>query len=94
MPRFYPHSKIGFTAQIKVDLQSTDTPQIHFIYKITNRGEEKTLTPTRLGLGLYFIELVPGEAGNLFFRWDTEGSLDTAKEGVINIAPSAFESAA
>lgn len=68
----------------------TDAPNLTLRYKTTSRGEETTLTPIRISVGLYSVAITPTISGNLYYRWDTDGTFDVAKEGVINVARSVF----
>lgn len=67
-----------------------DAPDLTFRFKVGCDGEETTVTPIRNSLGNYSATFVVPESGNLHYRWDTDGALDVAKEGVVNVAWSAF----
>lgn len=90
MPRFFPGSTITLRNFVRVDETLTDAAQIVFIWKMKQRGTEHTVTPTRASTGSYYVEITPEEGGDLYYRWDTEGTLDAAREGVLSIADTQF----
>ena len=67
-----------------------EAPQINFKYKIGSQSPETSIIATHEGLGVYSVKITPETSGNLFYRWDTEGTYDVVKEGIINVAPSVF----
>lgn len=81
---------MGFAATVRLNGVLSDTPQITFTYKIGKYGTETKVTPTNVGTGTYVVEITPTESGHLTYRWDTDGDLDVAQEGVVNIKESAF----
>lgn len=89
--RLYPGMKATFTTTVYgTDGLQTDAPDLTFKFKIGLYGEETSSTPTRTGLGAYSATIDIPSSGNLYYRWDTDGALDVAKEGVVNIARTAF----
>jgi hypothetical protein len=90
MPRYFPNMKMGFAATVRFNGELSNAPQITFIYKVGKHGTETTITPTNVGIGTYVVELVPNGSGHLSYRWDTDGDLDVAQEGIVNIKESAF----
>jgi hypothetical protein len=88
--RRYPGSTITIRASVYVDDALTNASAIAFKWKMGRYGCEQSATPSNAGTGLYDAELTPEQSGDLYYRWDTEGDLDTAQEGVINIAPTQF----
>lgn len=90
MPRYYAGTTITLTNAVRVAEVLTDASAITFMWKIGLYGTEHTETPTRVSTGTYEVDLTPDKGGDLYWRWDTEGALDTAQEGVINIAPTQF----
>ena len=91
MTRYFPNSKVPFTTEFRNNGVLTDVPQITFTWKVTSRGLETTVTPTHPSTGVYAVVVVPSQAGNLYARWDTEGTFDVVAEPVINIKESAFQ---
>jgi hypothetical protein len=68
----------------------TNAPQITLKHKTGSHGNETVVTPTNVSTGVYSASITPTESGNLHYRWDTDGIYDVAKEGVVNVAESAF----
>lgn len=90
MPRYYAGMTLTFNQTVRVADVLTDADDIYFKWKIGKRGIEHTETPTHDSTGTYSVSITPTEGGDLFYRWDTEGDLDVAAEGVLNIAASQF----
>lgn len=90
MPRYFAGTTITITQVVRVDGVATDASAIYFKWKMGLYGSETSVTPTRDGTGTYHVDITPTEGGDLYYRWDTEGDLDTAQEGVINIADTQF----
>jgi hypothetical protein len=90
MPRYYTGSKLTFTTTVKNNGILTDAASIYFKWKVGLYGTETTVTPTRTTTGTYTVDVVPLVGGNLYTRWDTDGTFDVATEPVINIHESAF----
>lgn len=90
MPRFFPGSTITLRNYVRVSETLTDASAITFTWKMGPRGVETSVTPTRASTGSYYVEITPDEGGNLYYRWDTEGALDMAREGVLSIAETQF----
>jgi 6-phosphogluconolactonase (cycloisomerase 2 family) len=90
MPRYYAGTTITLSQAVRVSEVLTDASDITFMWKVGKYGTEATVTPTHDGTGLYSVSITPDRGGDLYYRWDTEGDLDTAAEGVINIAPTQF----
>jgi len=36
------------------------------------------------------VTITPTKAGNLHYRWDTEGALDYSEEGTLSVADTQF----
>jgi hypothetical protein len=89
--RLYPGTTITLTNRVYVGDTLTDAADIAFTWKMGLYGRPTSVTPTRTDTGTYEVEITPLEGGNLYYRWDTEGELDTAAEGVLSIADSQFE---
>jgi hypothetical protein len=89
--RIYPGTTITLTNVVRVGSTPTDAADIAFQWKMGLNGTVTSVTPTRTALGTYEVNITPLEGGNLYYRWDTEGELDTAAEGVLSIADSQFE---
>jgi hypothetical protein len=90
VPRFFPGSTITLRNYVRVDETLTDASAITFMWKMGTRGTENTVTPTRASTGSYYVEITPEEGGDLYYRWDTEGDLDAAREGKLSIADTQF----
>lgn len=89
--RIYAGTTITLQTVVKVSGAATDASAITFKWKEGGRrGAEKSVTPTRASTGTYTVSITPTKSGNLYYRWDTEGALDYAEEGVLSIADSAF----
>lgn len=91
MTRYWPGSSITFTTQVTVNGVLSDAAAISFKWKIGRSGAETTVTPIHAGSGIYEATIVPTEAGALFWRWDTDGTIDQAKEGHTMIEETQFE---
>lgn len=89
--RLYPGSTITLTNRVYVGDTLTDAADITFTWRMGNYGCPTTVTPTKTATGTYEVSITPLCGGNLYYRWDTEGDLDTAAEGVISIQDSQFE---
>ncbi len=88
--RRYAGSTIRLTASVYVDDVLTDASAITFKWKMGLYGCENSVTPTHSGPGVYYVDVEPEEGGDLFYRWDTDGALDVAAEGALNIAEPRF----
>ena len=104
--RRFPGSTITFGLSIYVDEVLTDASAVAFTWRMggpvspheslaqflagSGNTSQTSVTPTHDGTGLYSAEVTPETGGNLYWRWDTEGALDTAREGVISIAETQF----
>lgn len=84
-----------FTVTTTVISRTTNLPvdaaQITLKWKIGAEGTWHTETPTHDSTGVYSVSLTPTESGLLYGRWDTDGAYDVAKEFVILVRRSAFE---
>lgn len=69
------------------------TPELTFKWQLGEAGELKTETPVELSTGRYQVSFVVEDkaGGTVFYRWDTDGDTDVAKEGRLFIKPSVFE---
>jgi hypothetical protein len=90
MARIYPGSTLTLTQSVTVGGVLTDAAQITFKWKMGLYGSETSVTPTHTGTGTYSVSITPTSSGDLYWRWDTDGTLDMAQEGVTNIAPTQF----
>lgn len=84
-------STIQLTTTVKVGGILTNAAAIEFKWKMGLWGEEVSVTPSLVTTGTYRVSITPLEGGNLYYRWDTEGALDTAKEGVIAVRDTQFD---
>ncbi len=89
--RIYPGTTITLTNRVYVGTSLTDAANITFTWKMGLYGCPQSVTPTKTATGTYEVSITPIVGGNLYYRWDTEGNLDTAAEGVLSIADSQFE---
>lgn len=89
--RIYPGTTLTLTNRVYVGDTLTDAAEITFTWKMGLTGCPATVTPTNTATGTYEVNIVPLIGGNLYYRWDTEGDLDTASEGVLSVADSQFE---
>jgi hypothetical protein len=89
--RYFPGTLITLQQAVRVADVLTDAAQISFKWKEGLYGSETTVTPTRLSVGLYSVSIIPTKGSNLYYRWDTDGVLDVAQEGILNIADSQFQ---
>lgn len=89
--RLYPGTTITLTNVVRVGNTPTDAADITFTWKMGLTGCPATVAPTKTATGTYEVNVTPLKGGNLYFRWDTEGVLDTAAEGILSIADSRFE---
>lgn len=90
MPRYYAGTTITLSQSVRVSDVLTDAADIYFKWKMGLRGTENTETPEHISTGSYEVEITPDQGGDLYYRWDTEGTLDVAQEGVINIKDTQF----
>ena len=88
--RIYPGTTVTLTNVVKVSGAATDAAAITFKWRQGRRGAEKTITPTNTATGTYSVSFTPLKGGNVYYRWDTEGALDYAEEGVLSVADTAF----
>lgn len=88
--RYYAGSTIALQQTVTVGGVLTDAPQITFKWKIGRLGTEATVVPTRVSVGLYTVSITPTAGGDLYYRWDTDGVLDTAQEGILAVAATNF----
>ena len=88
--RIYPGTTVTLTNMVKVSGALTDAAAITFTWRQGRRGAEKSITPTNTATGTYEVSFTPLKGGNVYYRWDTEGTLNTAKEGTLAIADTAF----
>lgn len=88
--RIYPGATITLPTVVKVSGVDTDAAGIIFKWKEGAFGEDKSITPTRTATGTYEVSITPSRSGNIYFRWDTEGALDSVEEGVLSVARSRF----
>lgn len=89
--RIYPSTTVTLTTNVTVGGALTDSAAITFKWRQGNRGAEKSITPTNSSTGVYTVSFIPLKAGHVYYRWDTEGTLNTAKEGTLAIADSQFK---
>lgn len=89
--RIYPGSTFFLYNRVWVNGVLTDADSITFQWKMGLTGKPQFVTPEKTETGTYRVPVTPLTGGNLYFRWDTEGTLDTAAEGVLSIADSQFE---
>jgi hypothetical protein len=89
--RIYPGTTITLTNAVRVADVLTDAAEITFQWRMGLTGTITSVTPTRTALGTYEASITPLTGGNLYYRWDTEGDLDTAAEGILSIANSQFD---
>lgn len=89
--RLYPGTTFYLYNTVRVAGVLTDAATITFQWKMGLYGEPQSVTPERVSTGTYRVPVTPLIGGNLYYRWDTEGALDTAAEGVLSIADSQFE---
>lgn len=94
MARYYAGSTITLQQTVTVSKVLTDAPQIVFLWKEGQYGLENTITPTRMSTGLYQVIFTPSTGGDVYYRWDTQGVLDVAQEGILSVKPSNFLSVA
>lgn len=92
--RLYAGSTFTLQQVVTVAGVLTDAPQITFLWKEGLYGTENTITPTRASLGTYTVTFTPSVGGDLYYRWDTNGVLDVAQEGILSVKPSNFLSVA
>lgn len=90
MPRYFPGMLVTLKVNVTVSDTLTDAPSVYFKYKEGLYGTENTLSPTHDGTGIYEVSFIPQQGGDVYYRWDTDGSLDTAQEGILNVAPTNF----
>lgn len=90
MPRYVAGTTITLHQEVTVHDVDTATPEITFKWKMGRDGVEATITPTLISTGVYEVTVTPLTGGDLYYRWDTEGTLDTAQEGRLSIKESAF----
>lgn len=83
-------STITLTVTVTNNGIPTNASAILFKWKIGVWGAEQTVAPVNFATGVYKATITPLEGGNLYYRWDTEGALDTAKEGIIAVRESRF----
>lgn len=93
MARLHVGQTERFTAYVSSQGVVTTAPQITFKYKYPS-GKTATLTPTLAtdanGKNYYYTDHTFQESGSFHYRWDTDGTLDSVTEGVVNIAPTVF----
>lgn len=89
--RIYPGTTITLTNVVRVGNSPTDAADITFTWQMGLYGAPQSATPERTATGTYEVSITPLVGGNLYYRWDTEGTLDTAAEGILSIANSQFE---
>lgn len=89
--RIFPGSTITLGNTVRVDGVLTDAAQITFQWRMGLTGTITSVTPTRTALGTYEVSITPLKGGNLYYRWDTEGELDTAGEQTLSIQDSKFD---
>lgn len=89
--RIYPGTTITLTNAVRVADVLTDAAAITFQWRMGLTGTITSIAPTRLSTGLYEVSVTPLEGGNLYYRWDTEGDLDTAGEQTLSIQDSNFD---
>jgi hypothetical protein len=86
--------QVGSTQEFSTEVRNNgilaDAADITFRYKYGMYGTETIVTPLRASTGNYYTPVTFTESGNLYYRWDTDGAFDVAKEGVVNIAGSVF----
>ena len=88
--RIYPGTTVTLTTNVTQAGALTDAAAITFKWRHGNRGVETSITPTNTGTGVYTVSFIPLKTGNVYYRWDTEGTLNTAKEGTLAIADTQF----
>ena len=89
--RIYPGTTVTLQTEVRSGGALTDSSAITFKWKHGNFGEEKSITPTNVSTGIYTVDIIPARSGNVYYRWDTEGALNTSKDGVLSIARSNFK---
>ena len=88
--RIYPGSTVTLQTVVTVSGAATDASAITIKWRIGRKGSVTTLTPTRSATGTYSVTITPTKAGNLHYRWDTEGALDYSEEGTLLVADTQF----
>lgn len=89
--RIYPGTTVTLQTQVTAGGALTNSASITFKWKHSNFGEEKSITPTNTATGTYQVQITPTRSGNVYYRWDTEGTLNTSKDGVLSVARSPFK---
>lgn len=89
--RLYPGTTFYLYNAVRVNGVLTDADDITFQWKMGLYGRPQSVTPEKTATGTYRVPVTPLVGGNLYYRWDTEGTLDTAAEGVLSIADTQFE---
>lgn len=89
--RYFPGTTITLSTTVYVGQTPTDSAPITFLWRMGNYGDWAAITPTDTGAGTYEVQVTPLIGGNLNWRWDTEGTLNTATEGTLSIADSKFD---
>lgn len=92
LTRLYPGAKVVFQTIVKDAGVDTDAAEITFKWAIGSSGE-KTVTPVNTATGTYTAEITTptDQSGLLRYRWDTDGALDYAEEGVLLVEPTSFD---
>lgn len=88
--RYIAGSTITLGLSIYVDDVLTNESTLTFKWKMGRDGDESSVTPTHGTTGVYSVALTPLTGGDLYYRWDTEGTLDAAQEGRLSVKESAF----
>lgn len=89
--RLFPGTTFYLYNYVRVNDVLTDVADITFQWKMGLTGAPEFITPERTTTGTYRVAVKPLKGGNLYYRWDTEGELDTAGEQTLSIADSQFE---
>jgi hypothetical protein len=89
--RYIAGTTLVLTNVVYVGNTPTDAADITFQWRMGLTGEITSVTPTKTATGTYEVSITPLKGGNLYYRWDTEGVLDTAGEQTLSIANSQFD---
>jgi hypothetical protein len=79
------------TARFELGNTPTDAAAINLRYKIGTNTTETVVPVTRDAAGNYSAKVTPTESGNMFVRWDSDGTYDVVEEPIYHIKESKFE---